>query len=257
MESKKFARSSFKRIHIEDILQGFIQDEENPTKMLLDSGEAIHRIKVLGLIVNKFTRGIQSTKVNGEFSELDEVEYNPYSVIELDDGTGVIAIKAWGEEAITLEKFKIGDLVEIIGKPRIYQGIPYLLFESGVKITNLHWFLLHELAILKDKNEKNRSKPLTESVDINKTNNIIKENTLLANEEQLGYNHKKEFKNQSIPIEIEVLNIISENDINGISIHELSLKIPNITIDDLNKILDDLIKDGLIYEAAPKVYKKI
>jgi len=129
------------KLKIEDLANGEYTrspDSVEPSYLLTPWKEKITRARVLGTIVDKFIRDDRS-----------------YGALRLDDGSETIRVRAWAEGVPELDQFKIGDLVDVIGRVREYQGEVYLVSEPGLVIPVLdpNWESLRELEILKVRRE--------------------------------------------------------------------------------------------------------
>ena len=106
----KFKRKPAKLLRIRDLknLQVFEFDEQ---KFFKYKGQSIHKIAIFGTVVQKYIGTSQNNK--------------KYAVLTIDDGTGTIKVKQWVETEM-LEKAELGEMVDIIGKPREFQNEIYL-----------------------------------------------------------------------------------------------------------------------------------
>ncbi|MHA1409285.1 MAG: hypothetical protein ACTSQY_03015 [Candidatus Odinarchaeia archaeon] len=239
MESKKYYRQPSIRISVKEIINGYIEENENPSLLHVNTGEVYYRVKVLGIVVNKFVKEPLNFNLD---SDAVSNEGNPmYTTLELDDGTGVLSIRGWGEQAEKLNQFEIGDIAEIIGRPKQYKGVIYLLFESGVLIDDPHWLLYHELTKVDSGTVKKT----------NETNNIIREDVHSDDEASL----KEEMEIDAPQI---VLEIISSNESGeGVTLEEIKKKTNNLSNEKIIDALMHLLNLGIIYEPKPQLYKKL
>ncbi len=74
-------------------------------------GQPLHKIHILGTVIRKFVGKSQNEK--------------KYAVITIDDGTGTINVKQWVETEV-VERAEFGEIVDVMGKPREFQGEIYL-----------------------------------------------------------------------------------------------------------------------------------
>lgn len=95
-------------------------------------GRAIGRVNIIGTIVAKYVA--------------DEKTYVAFTI---DDGSASIRIKAWKEDALAIEKYKIGELVLVIGKPREYNEELYLSPEVISPILDPNLELVRKLQLFK------------------------------------------------------------------------------------------------------------
>ncbi|MEM2907167.1 MAG: OB-fold nucleic acid binding domain-containing protein, partial [Candidatus Odinarchaeota archaeon] len=149
-------RAPAKKLHIKTILESQLDTDCSPPVLRLNNGETCSRVRLLGLVVNKRTKNGLTEQVDAEYNVLSGENINEirYTSIDLDDGTAVINVRAWDDEAACLSKYNIGEMVEIIGKPKEYAGRLYVLYECGLVVNDIHWWFLHELNILKDRLDK-------------------------------------------------------------------------------------------------------
>jgi RPA family protein len=198
-------RQTAYKIRVTDILGSkYIKKEGfTPNYLQLDSKE-ISRINVIGVIVQK--------------SEL-----NNYKTLTIDDGTGKISARVFQED-ILLDKFGIGDIVLIVGRPREFSSEKYIIIETIKKIDPT-WAKVRKLELEKttqtDNKFSNKDKSIKVGVDnLNSTNKILK----LVKELDKG---------------------------DGVSIEELSSK----NIKDMDKTIERLLKEGDIFEIRPGKFK--
>jgi len=122
---------------VDDLLRGsFVKTEGwKPSYFSTDLGD-VSRVNLMGVVVSMETSG----------------------GILIDDGSGRILLRSFEEQAFT--DFNIGDLVTVIGRPRVYNEQKYVLPEVMKKI-NQKWgaFRQLQLQLLKGK----RKKPTQES----------------------------------------------------------------------------------------------
>ncbi|MEW6592785.1 MAG: OB-fold nucleic acid binding domain-containing protein [Candidatus Hadarchaeota archaeon] len=126
---------------MEDLVRGEYMrspDGAEPSYLLTPWGEKVSRARVLGTVVDKFIRDDRS-----------------YAALRLDDGSATIRVRAWAEGVPELDRFNIGESLDVIGRVREYQGEVYLVPEPGlvmpVKDPNLQ--TLRELEIVKIKKD--------------------------------------------------------------------------------------------------------
>ena len=73
---------------------------------------------------------------------------NTYGSFTIDDGTATTRIKAWSEKIDLLDKFKVGEIVDIIGRVGEYQDEIYIMPEIIIPATPNYW-LYRELELSK------------------------------------------------------------------------------------------------------------
>jgi len=79
-----------------------------------------------------------------------------YYSVAIDDGTGNISLKTWGEDIKLLSALKIGDLILVIGKLRQTNDLMYLTPEIVKVLNDKKWMLVRKLELEKLWPEKER-----------------------------------------------------------------------------------------------------
>lgn len=141
-------RSTAYKLKIEDIIHGrYVRSAEGePSRLITPWGQEVLRAHIIATVIDKFTSG------NGGYGSL-----------RLDDGSGTIRAKLWGEDVEQIQKIEIGDVVELIGMIREYEGEIHLVPEVLKRVEDSNWELVHELEVLRAKRklaaEGKRPKP--------------------------------------------------------------------------------------------------
>lgn len=121
-----------RKVKVEELLQGeYVSSEEEAPHLITPWGEKVSRARVMGTVVDKWVR-----------------EDGGYCTVHLDDGTGVISLRGWGESVKELDELKVGDLVDVIGGVREYLGERYLRPYLLLKVKDPNWEVVRELEIL-------------------------------------------------------------------------------------------------------------
>jgi RPA family protein len=127
-------RSVALKVKIEDLVKGKYvrQSDVEPSHLLSPWGQHILRARAIATVIEKFISQDQN-----------------YGVLRVDDGSETIRLKAWGQDVKTLEDFKVGDLIDVIGRVREYEGEVYLLPEVIARIDDPNWELVREMDVLR------------------------------------------------------------------------------------------------------------
>lgn len=104
--------------------QGF-----TPGYVLTSMGQRLSRVRVLATVVDKFVS-----------------ENKRFSSITVDDGTDTIRCKMFGGTSI-FDGVNAGNIIDIVGKVKEYQGEVYLIPEVVKTIEDPNWELLRELEL--------------------------------------------------------------------------------------------------------------
>ncbi len=115
-------------VYISDILNGTYLDEEKC--LVTIRGEHIYRCRVLGTVIDK-----------------REYDDRRYGFIILEDSSGIIRAKFFDNVYDYIKKVNVGDIVEIIGKPRKRDDEIYISVEILRIINDINYELLRELEL--------------------------------------------------------------------------------------------------------------
>ncbi len=203
-ESTNFKRQIAIKSRIVDLVGGsWIQDGQYGV-LETKYGEKINRTRIMATVVNKFVS-----------------EDGKYIGLTLDDGTETIRVKLWDNFGL-VEKIVEGDIVDLIGKLRVYNEEVYIVPEIVYKIENPNLELLRKLEITK----KLRKLGVTEANPIDESEAIRK----------------------------KILEVIGSTK-DGVTYNKLmEIKAGKGVVE---KIVDDLLSGGLCYEPTPGVIRKI
>jgi RPA family protein len=117
------------KVRIAEILRGRYVKEEGwqPNYILTEEGLKISRINLIARVV-------------------DISKESPNNSLVVDDGTGTISVRSF-EGVLELKDISIGDVVNIIAKPREFGQEKYLLHEIIKKIKENGWIEVRSLEI--------------------------------------------------------------------------------------------------------------
>jgi len=94
-------------------------------------------------------RNMNISRVNAIVSVIDKFSSDNYVNLVVDDGTGNLKLKSWGEDIKLLNEVNVGDLVLVIGKVKEYNGEIFLSPEIIRRIENPLWLKVRKLELLK------------------------------------------------------------------------------------------------------------
>lgn len=235
-------RQTAKKVRVREIMNGSFVKKEGlePSFVKIESGEEISRARILGTVVSKFV-----------------AEDGNYASVTIDDGTDTIRLKVF-KTTKPLDALESGDMVDVVGKVREYEGETYIIPEVARKIENPNFELLRRLELIykykgikkaKDLVEKNKGKPPEE---------LKKEFEKLGLEKQwidlLMTTGESEGKGKGL-LKKEILQAI-ESSPEGIVYSELSKRV-KAKETDIESAIDELLNDGVCYEPSPGKIRKI
>ncbi len=139
MENKRLTAV---KVPIKDIIQGKYYQQEgfNPNFIITKSNMKVSRTRLTGTIVNKYAS-----------------PDNKFASITLDDATATIRAKAFGNIDI-FSKVEVGDIVDVIGKVRLYEDEIHLVVEIAHKIDDPNFETLRKLELKIKQNDWNKKK---------------------------------------------------------------------------------------------------
>lgn len=185
------------------------------------------------------TRGKKISRVNLICGVVDKFSGNNYATISLDDGSGVIQLKAWNENTVLFLDVEVGDLVLTIGKIKQYNNSVYVTPEVVRKLDNPLWLKLRKLELTKEYGEAKR----VESLDLRNNETSSKQesddNVMNVVEEKVG-----NFGVNSREIIMGLVESLDRGD--GVELNEIITK---SRLGDAGlKVVTDLVNDGQIFE---------
>ena len=128
------ARGTATKLRARDLVDGeFVRGASRmePNRLITILKEDVSRVRVLGTVVSRYVS-----------------EDRKYGSITLDDATETIAVRTFREELELLERIKPGDIVDVIGKVKEYEGERYVSPESIWQIRDPNWELVRKLELL-------------------------------------------------------------------------------------------------------------
>ena len=198
---QQFKRNIAYKFRIGDLLIGKPIFDNERFSFLELGNKRIIRVNIIGNLVDKFNS-------EGE---------RKYSFLTLDDGSGQIIIKAFGEDVEKFSGFNQGQTIVVIGTLRNFNNETYISPEI-IKELNTKYLLVRKLEIEKDR-EKN-APPIQREQVIAIKDKILEK---IKNEEEGG----------------------------GIDTEKIILELREISPEIINQEIKKLLEDGIIFEPRP------
>lgn len=217
--------------------------------ILTNLGRRLSRVNILGLIVDKFISPDER-----------------YSTITLDDSTDTIRCKTFVNIKI-FDGFGEGDLVDVFGKLREYNGEIYVIPEIVKKLeSNFETLRLLELEKI-FREQRERIKKIRElqkqTSDANELKTAVKQFMNLEDAEGILEaqdtidNMAEEKVVSSAEIKSKILNLIEKLDKgNGADYQEILTK-SGLPENDVDFSIQDLLESGVCFEPTPGKIKKL
>lgn len=205
MQEQQFKRNIAYKVRIGDVLIGKPILDGDRFSFLELGNKKIVRVNIIGNIVDRYESGF------------NEGEEKKYIFLTLDDGSGQIKLKSFGDDA---EKFKDvvqGQTVVVIGNLRYWNNEIYVTPEI-VKEMDPRYLLIRKLEVEKEK-EKNAG-PVE--------------------------------KEQVMAIKDKILNLIkSSEDEGGIDTEEITMKFSDVSPSIVKEEIQKLLEEGIAFEPRP------
>jgi RPA family protein len=169
-----------------------------------------------------------------------ENDEKTYLTVTLDDGTGNVRLKAWREDSDLLKDLNVGDLVLVIGKPRVFNNEIYIAPEIVKVLNDLNWSEVRKLELVKGQGEyKGDVKRITE----------VEQQRVV--EEEVVSDEPSESSRA------RVLNIIEKNSSgDGADLDDVISK-SGLGESECNNLINELLKEGEIFSPRPGKIKLI
>ena len=204
---EQFKRETAYKLRIGDLLKAkIILDESgenpNPRLQFVELGDRkILRVNIIASVIDKF----------------ESESERRFASITLDDGSGQIRARLFGEEIQKFQDLIQGDTIIIIGTLKSFNEELYILPDI-IKKTDPKYLLVRKLEI-----EKSFPKPLTQ-----------------------------EQKQEVRALRDEVIDMVKSAESNeGIDKEEIIMKLKNSRPELINQEIQKLLEEGIIYEPRP------
>ncbi|RLJ06772.1 MAG: hypothetical protein DRP12_03505 [Candidatus Aenigmatarchaeota archaeon] len=192
-------RLTASKVRISDLINGKWVDTPEGPRLELPWEEKVSRVRVLATVVSRF-----------------QSEDGKFSTLTLDDGTETIRLKVF-QGSKMLEGFQPGDLIDVVGKIKQFEGETYILPETIRKVDDPNLETLRRLEILL---KIKRFKP---------------------------QESEKELLKKKVLEEIEKAK-------DGIEYEKLLKLAPE---DRIEQVVNELLGEGICYEPSPGRIKKV
>jgi RPA family protein len=191
----------------------------------------VNRVRIIGTVVSKFVA--------------DDRKYGFFIV---DDGTETIRVRSFEDNLPLIEKVKIGDIVDVIGRIRKYEDEIYIIPESVQIIDNPNWIILRKLELMRQKKELPKTEDHVESNEEEIVLEEVEEEIVIENPED-----KKLPEGQTTLVESprqKVVKLIKELDKGeGAEVSKIIEKVGDENT--VETVLTDLMNEGEIFEPRP------
>lgn len=239
-------RQTAKKVRLWDIMNGeFVKKEGfEPSYVKTHGGENVARAHVTGTVVSVF-----------------KSEDGNFVSVTIDDGSDTMRLKAFNETEV-LDNLEEGNIVDVVGKVREYNGENYLIAEITRKVEDPNFELMRRLELLrKEKSLKAKGKFDVEGGETKGKGAPGPGESGNAEEGKETEGREKTGKDPQEPpgekanLKKEVLEFIeTQND--GVVYSEICEKVEAKEAE-LEGVIDELLSEGICYEPSPGKIKKI
>ncbi len=229
-----------KKIRVSDLSRGRFfhgsKEEMKPSYLITDYGEKVSRVNLFGTVVEKF-------------------EGDNFSSITLDDSTGVVQIREFGNKEF-FSSIKVGDITSAIGKVKEYNEEVYIVAEIVKKFSDPNFESLHKLEILEQLIDKMKiaNELKKSSLSLEELRKYAKDNFEIDEESLSVVIESRKLEIDYKPKILEVIQALDEGD--GVEIGKL-ISVLNLPENVLESALNELFASGALYEPLVGRLKKV
>ncbi len=227
----------------------FQREGFEPNFLLTPNGRRLSRARLVATVVDTFKND-------------DET----YGSITLDDGNDTIQVKFFNELEL-MDDFENGDIIEVVGKVREYQGEIYLngeiltertprkemLQQLRYKKTMEQWQQIH--STVKQLHESGKDQEEIEKEMAGKLNENEVDAVLQSFGEEFNTAATEETKENLEREVLEAVENLDEGD--GADYSEILEEVEDANEDELEDTINSLLSDGTCYEPSPGKIKKL
>jgi len=243
----EISRMPAKKVRVTDITNGkyfFSNAEQKRVAYIVTPfGQRLSRVNIVATVIDKFVNEDES-----------------YCALTLDDGTGVVKVKAFKEDAKNIAKFELGDLMVTIGKLREYTGEVYVAVEAIRKLNDVKLEQMRKLELLNGLLVAKRMVDELRSIHENSSLEELKEIAMKKfglDEEQLNVVIENLNVRKEVDYKPALMEIISKIDTGkGVEMHKLFDQ-SNLPENIVEATINDLLAEGILFEPLPGILKRV
>ena len=217
-------RMTARKVRVSELMNGRWVKREGmePSFVVTDSGEKVSRARVLGTVAARFL------SEDGNFGS-----------ITLDDGTDTIRAKTF-KTVKPVDESRVGDLVDLVGKVREYNGEIYIIPEIITRVQDPNMEILRRLELIRKARELKARPPEASQEEVSGGG---------------GKEGEKEKKEDDTELRKEILAVI-DSEAEGVEYRVIleKAKAPETRIE---SVLNEILAEGICYEPTPGKVKKI
>jgi len=242
MAESQIRQTAFK-VWISDLVNGeYVKQEGEWTPNFVQIKDMkVSRVNIVASVIMKYK--------NDDSSHIS---------LTLDDGSENISLKSWNEETKLLEDVEIGDIILTIARAREYNGKIYLTPEIVRKLDKTEWMKLRKLELMKEHGERKPAEARTVEQIQEEASEQVK---TMASSGEIKIEEEvvvEEAVVDDSPADRQkILDLIESNDSgDGVEITDLAAD-SNLGEEETNSIIQEMLKEGEIFEIKPGKLKLI
>jgi len=232
-------RQPARKVRISDVVDGKFfygnRDGMKPSYIITSLGMKVSRVNLVGVVIDRFVS-----------------EDGNYAFLTIEDGTESVRAKVFKEKVGLIDGIEKGDTVLVIGKVKEYNGEKYINLELVRKV-DVNYEILRKLELAK---ELENWRDFTERVrkDLKEMSEEEVKRKYELDDDMLQAIHGSKLEPDYKQKLLDIISKLDEGD--GVEISKLFevVSLPESTVE---KILDELISEGSLYQPTPSKLKKI
>ncbi len=188
-------------------IKNIIDSECSENNSIIINEKKIKRVKIMASVVSKIIGDDEN-----------------YGFLVVDDGTETMRVRCFEDNLNLIKDIKLGDIIDVIGRLREYEGEIYVIPETVLKIQNPNHLVLRKLELLKQKskmkkdegNEENELKVTEEKIEDSNENfrdEMIKLIKTMDNDEGVEISKIKEKLNKDSEVDEMIKDLLNESEI--------------------------------------------
>jgi len=245
MENKRITSVKTK---IKPIIEGkyIVQEGFNPNYIVTNKGMRLSRVRIMATIVDKFIS-----------------EDKKFGSITVDDATETIRAKVFNAVSM-FDDLEVGDIADIVGRVREYQGEIYIMPEVVKKAEDPNWEILRELEIreLEKEWEEKRStiqELKNQTSDMSELKKIAMERYNIEDEDVESIVQSSEVSEEKEENDINetVLKLIIECDDGSGCDYTVLIEKSGLEEEIIDSVINEFLTDGICFEPRPGKIKKL
>jgi RPA family protein len=232
-------RQPAKKVRISDVVDGKFfygnRDGMKPSYIITSIGMKVSRVNLVGVVIDKFVS-----------------EDGNYAFLTIEDGTESIRAKVFKEKVDLIDGIEKGDTVLVIGKVKEYNGEKYINLELVRKV-DVNYEILRKLELAKElENWRNFTERVRNDLKEMSEEEVKKKYELDDDMLQAirGSKLEPDYKQKLL----DIISKLDEGD--GVEISKL-FEVVSLPESMVEKILDELISEGSLYQPTSSKLKKI